>query len=99
MAPIEFRSLGREGDDVFLCEYEYDPHFETFKRISDEEGDGQASSDESEEAPSEGDEGEETEEEEVPERRKRSLQKSPESLLKFSLPARAAVRIFANSLF
>eukprot|EP00250_Pteridium_aquilinum_P007910 c17528_g1_i1 orf=675-3434(-) len=90
MGPAEFRSSGREGDDVFLCEYDYDPQFETFKRISDEEGDGQVSSDESEEAPSEGDEEKESDEEEVHERRKRSLHKSPECSQKSSFPARAA---------
>lgn len=37
MTPKEFSSAGNEGDDVFLCEYEYDIQFHNFKRIAETE--------------------------------------------------------------
>ncbi|XP_031484918.1 origin of replication complex subunit 1B-like [Nymphaea colorata] len=33
--PIEFSKANNEGDDVFLCEYEYDVQWQAFKRISE----------------------------------------------------------------
>ncbi|CAN4116611.1 unnamed protein product [Withania somnifera] len=33
MYPKEFEKARNEGDDVFLCEYEYDIHWHSFKRI------------------------------------------------------------------
>ncbi|KAI4340545.1 hypothetical protein MLD38_025370 [Melastoma candidum] len=42
-APREYAKANDEGDDVFLCEYEYDIHWHSFKRVSDidkEEEDG-----------------------------------------------------------
>ncbi|KAG8389011.1 hypothetical protein BUALT_Bualt02G0185000 [Buddleja alternifolia] len=35
MTPKEFSNAGNEGDDVFLCEYEYDIHWHSFKRIAE----------------------------------------------------------------
>lgn len=35
MSPKEFAKATDEGDDVFLCEYEYDTHWHSFKRIAD----------------------------------------------------------------
>ncbi|CAN4092009.1 unnamed protein product [Withania somnifera] len=35
MYPKEFEKARNEGDDVFLCEYEYDIHWHSFKRISE----------------------------------------------------------------
>ncbi|MCD7457200.1 Origin recognition complex, subunit 1 [Datura stramonium] len=35
MYPKEFEKAGNDGDDVFLCEYEYDIHWHSFKRISE----------------------------------------------------------------
>ncbi|KAK9273264.1 hypothetical protein L1049_018071 [Liquidambar formosana] len=50
MNPKEFSKANNEGDDVFLCEYEYDIHWHSFKRlaeIDDGEEDGEeADSDE-----------------------------------------------------
>ncbi|KAK1282070.1 hypothetical protein QJS10_CPB22g01379 [Acorus calamus] len=49
MSPKEFAKANDEGDDVFLCEYEYDVCWHSFKRIADiddDEKDGQAGSDE-----------------------------------------------------
>ncbi|KAG8379675.1 hypothetical protein BUALT_Bualt07G0113700 [Buddleja alternifolia] len=45
MTPKEFSNAGNEGDDVFLCEYEYDVHWHSFKRIAEidnneEDGEG-----------------------------------------------------------
>ncbi|KAL8534051.1 hypothetical protein ACS0TY_010173 [Phlomoides rotata] len=37
MTPKEFSSAGNEGDDVFLCEYEYDIQWHNFKRIAETE--------------------------------------------------------------
>lgn len=34
MNPKEY-AKAKEGDDVFLCEYEYDIHWHSFKRLSD----------------------------------------------------------------
>ena len=31
----EFSKANNEGDDVFLCEYEYDVHRHSFKRLAD----------------------------------------------------------------
>ncbi|CAM8886476.1 unnamed protein product [Rhodiola kirilowii] len=33
--PKEFAKANDEGDDVYLCEYEYDVHWHTFKRLED----------------------------------------------------------------
>ncbi|KAK4486432.1 hypothetical protein RD792_009107 [Penstemon davidsonii] len=35
MSPKEFSKASNEGDDVFLCEYEYNIHYHSFKRISE----------------------------------------------------------------
>lgn len=35
MYPKEFEKARNDGDDVFLCEYEYDIHWHSFKRISE----------------------------------------------------------------
>lgn len=35
MNPKEFANAKNEGDDVFFCEYEYDMHWHSFKRIAD----------------------------------------------------------------
>ncbi|KAK9125499.1 hypothetical protein Scep_014345 [Stephania cephalantha] len=35
MNPNEFSKASDEGDDVFLCEYEYDVHWHSFKRLTD----------------------------------------------------------------
>ncbi|XP_010247189.1 PREDICTED: origin of replication complex subunit 1A-like [Nelumbo nucifera] len=49
MNPKEFSKANNEGDDVFLCEYEYDIHWHSFKRIAEidnNDEDGEADSDE-----------------------------------------------------
>ncbi|XVF19265.1 hypothetical protein REPUB_Repub11eG0095000 [Reevesia pubescens] len=33
MSPKEYSKANDEGDDVFLCEYEYDIHWQSFKRL------------------------------------------------------------------
>lgn len=35
MKPREFGEANNEGDDVFYCEYEYDVHWNSFKRLGD----------------------------------------------------------------
>ncbi|XP_077209975.1 origin of replication complex subunit 1-like isoform X2 [Tasmannia lanceolata] len=48
MNPKEFSKANNEGDDVFLCEYEYDVHWHSFKRLADidyEENNGETDSD------------------------------------------------------
>ncbi|KAL0435415.1 UNVERIFIED_CONTAM: Origin of replication complex subunit [Sesamum radiatum] len=35
MSPKEFSKAGNDGDDVFLCEYEYDIQWHSFKRIAE----------------------------------------------------------------
>lgn len=35
MNPKEFSKADNEGDDVFLCEYEYNIHWHSFKRIAE----------------------------------------------------------------
>ncbi|KAH0691382.1 hypothetical protein KY289_018740 [Solanum tuberosum] len=35
LSPKEFEKARNDGDDVFLCEYEYDIHWHSFKRISE----------------------------------------------------------------
>ncbi|KAF9623980.1 hypothetical protein IFM89_007423, partial [Coptis chinensis] len=35
MSPKEFLKATNEGDDVFLCEYEYDVHWHSFKRLAE----------------------------------------------------------------
>lgn len=35
MSPKEYAKATNEGDDVFLCEYEYDIRWHTFKRIAE----------------------------------------------------------------
>ncbi|XP_010519744.1 PREDICTED: origin of replication complex subunit 1B-like [Tarenaya hassleriana] len=48
-SPKEFARASNDGDDIFLCEYEYDVHWHSFKRLAenndDEEGDGGSESD------------------------------------------------------
>lgn len=34
-SPKEFSKANNEGDDVYLCEYEYDVQWHTFKRMED----------------------------------------------------------------
>ncbi|GJU53727.1 origin of replication complex subunit 1A-like protein [Tanacetum coccineum] len=50
MTPNEYAKAVNEGDDVFLCEYEYDVKYHSFKRIAEidnnEEDDGEAEHDE-----------------------------------------------------
>ncbi|KAL8122163.1 origin of replication complex subunit 1B-like [Apium graveolens] len=50
MNPKEFAHASNEGDDVFFCEYEYDMHWHSFKRVADidkeEEGSEEAEKDE-----------------------------------------------------
>ncbi|CAA7054406.1 unnamed protein product [Microthlaspi erraticum] len=43
-SPEEFSKASNDGDDVFLCEYEYDVHWHSFKRLA-ELADGDAESD------------------------------------------------------
>ncbi|KAL5984373.1 Origin recognition complex, subunit 1 [Asimina triloba] len=48
MNPKEFSKASNEGDDVFLCEYEYDVKWHSFKRLADldkEENDREVDSD------------------------------------------------------
>lgn len=33
--PKEYAKSSNEGDDVFMCEYEYDIHWHSFKRLSE----------------------------------------------------------------
>jgi len=35
MIPKEYAKASNEGDDVFLCEYEYDIQWHSFKRLAD----------------------------------------------------------------
>lgn len=35
MNPKDFAKASNEGDDVFLCEYEYDIRWHSFKRIAE----------------------------------------------------------------
>ncbi|CAN8246349.1 unnamed protein product [Cochlearia groenlandica] len=42
--PKEFEKASNDGDDVFLCEYEYDVHWHSFKRLA-EFADGDSESD------------------------------------------------------
>ncbi|KAG7542915.1 Zinc finger PHD-type [Arabidopsis thaliana x Arabidopsis arenosa] len=42
--PVEFSKASNDGDDVFLCEYEYDVHWHSFKRLV-ELADGDSDSD------------------------------------------------------
>lgn len=35
MNPKEFAKANNEGDDVFLCEYEYNIHWHSFKCLAD----------------------------------------------------------------
>ena len=35
MTPKDYAKASNEGDDIFLCEYEYDIHWHSFKRIAD----------------------------------------------------------------
>ncbi|XVF04701.1 hypothetical protein REPUB_Repub05bG0107700 [Reevesia pubescens] len=73
MSPKEYAKANDEGDDIFLCEYEYDIHWHSFKRlveIDNDEADGEcANSDEDwnscKEADSDTDEDMEYEEENV----------------------------------
>lgn len=37
--PKEYTKANNEGDDIFLCEYEYDIHWHTFKRLADIDND------------------------------------------------------------
>lgn len=33
--PKEYAKANNDGDDVFLCEYEYDIHWHSFKRLAE----------------------------------------------------------------
>jgi len=33
--PKEYAKAHDEGDDIFMCEYEYDIHWHSFKRLAD----------------------------------------------------------------
>ncbi|KAI8538868.1 hypothetical protein RHMOL_Rhmol09G0136700 [Rhododendron molle] len=50
MNPKEYADAKNEGDDVFICEYDYDIHWHSFKRLADidhgEQDGGEADSDE-----------------------------------------------------
>ncbi|KAL1345252.1 hypothetical protein HN51_019025 [Arachis hypogaea] len=35
MTPKDYAKASNEGDDIFLCEYEYDIHWHSFKRLAD----------------------------------------------------------------
>ena len=35
MTPKDYAKASNEGDDIFLCEYEYDIHWRSFKRLAD----------------------------------------------------------------
>ena len=35
MSPKEFAKANNEGDDIFLCEYEYDISWHSFKRLAE----------------------------------------------------------------
>lgn len=35
MSPKEYSKANDQGDDVFYCEYEYDIHWHSFKRIDE----------------------------------------------------------------
>ncbi|KAH7405180.1 hypothetical protein KP509_15G059900 [Ceratopteris richardii] len=96
LGPVEFRSSGREGDDVFLCEYEYDCQFETFKRIGDEDELVQAKCDVSEDSVSEDEEEDETDEEGTA-KNKKSLQKLPENF-KVSSPLSRAANVRSSQM-
>lgn len=39
LSPKEFVNAGNDGDDVFLCEYEYDIQWHNFKRIAEIDND------------------------------------------------------------
>lgn len=39
MSPKEYAMANDEGDDVFLCEYEYDIHWHSFKRLAEIDND------------------------------------------------------------
>ncbi|KAL4198318.1 hypothetical protein AMTRI_Chr03g139580 [Amborella trichopoda] len=45
MTPKEFSKSSNDGDDVFLCEYEYDVQWHTFKRIADIDNDEESHTD------------------------------------------------------
>lgn len=50
MSPKEFAKAGNEGDDVFLCEYEYDIQWHSFKRLAEiNNEDGEADDDDRDE--------------------------------------------------
>lgn len=39
MTPKEYAKANNEGDDIFLCEYEYDINWHSFKRLADIDND------------------------------------------------------------
>ncbi|GKV22250.1 hypothetical protein SLEP1_g32132 [Rubroshorea leprosula] len=43
--PKEYAKANNEGDDIFLCEYEYDIHWNSFKRLADFDNDEEGSVD------------------------------------------------------
>lgn len=43
MNPKEFVNASNDGDDVFLCEYEYDIKWHNFKRIAEIDNDDDVS--------------------------------------------------------
>ena len=92
MSPNEFRNAGRDGDDVFLCEYEYDNQFETFRRISDMEMDGHTSSDDLEDEVYEAKEDADSEDDALDQGRKKLYSRiQGDSPLKPCTPSKAAV--------
>lgn len=43
MSPKEYMKANNEGDDVFMCEYEYDIHWHSFKRLAEIENEEEVS--------------------------------------------------------
>ena len=43
MNPKEYAKANCEGDDVFLCEYEYDIHWHSYKRLAEIDDDEEVS--------------------------------------------------------
>ena len=95
MSPAEFRDAGKDGDDVFLCEYEYDNQFETFRRISDMDVDGQTSSDDFEDEVYECLEDVASEEDELDQGKKKLYSRAQgQSPFKPCTPSKAAVSFY-----
>lgn len=47
MDPKGYSKAADEGDDIFLCEYEYDIKWHSFKRLAEIENDNEVSAEES----------------------------------------------------